>query len=79
MMCFFYFRAPIDQINGMLSDEGSTTNSTGDIEPQSSRPVGYVSPFVTISRGKQQARKEFLERRSMNGAYLIFLYICVFM
>lgn len=37
------------------------------------QPIAYISPFVTINRGKDSARKEFHSRKSKGGNYQRFV------
>lgn len=39
-----------------------------DITPEKNTSPVYISPFVTISRGKNSARKEYHERRSLSNS-----------
>ncbi|KAG5870917.1 hypothetical protein JTB14_004139 [Gonioctena quinquepunctata] len=53
----------------IMSNRRQTPQNTGKLlrnsEPLS--PVAYISPFVTISRGKESARKEYKVRKSTGG------------
>lgn len=52
-----------------MGDNSADTNvdafSTPQKEPEE---ICYISPFVTVSRGKTAARKEFQQRKSLNGS-----------
>ncbi|RZC43097.1 disks large-associated protein 5 [Asbolus verrucosus] len=50
---------------GMSPDFPINTNLSSEVKtPDKGEPPVYVSPFVTISRGKNSARKEYEARRS---------------
>nr|XP_023016142.1 disks large-associated protein 5-like [Leptinotarsa decemlineata]XP_023016143.1 disks large-associated protein 5-like [Leptinotarsa decemlineata] len=44
-------------------------NERKSLQTDRSSPVNYISPFVTISRGKDSARKEFKVRQSTGGTF----------
>lgn len=52
------------KIHSKTSEE-SPRQILKDITPQKDSCPVYISPFVTISRGKNSARKEYVNRRSL--------------
>ncbi|XP_044761494.1 disks large-associated protein 5 isoform X2 [Coccinella septempunctata] len=57
-------KKPIEHNSDLNEDSVTNTPSKGPEE------ICYISPFVTVSRGKVAARREFEKRKSLNGSVL---------
>lgn len=51
--------------NEVIKDERQVLS---EITPEKNVPAIYISPFVTVSRGKNSARKEYHKRHSLNDS-----------